>query len=213
MAIASYKAVMPPHFQYIIIEFHNTYNFNISSRSNSLRTHTLNMKLILTGTTGFIGHEVLTQALSHPSLTSITTLTRHPLPPPLSTHPKLHSLLINDFSTYPPSILTQLSGADACIWYPTPPPPHPPPFSHHKKVHRRKIHLPRNLPHSNTRLRSRSHPSLLATPKKRRREEEVPICVYERDPCCARGEADLLPVREGGEEDCCISPLFPLSKS
>ncbi|PMD32827.1 hypothetical protein L207DRAFT_439990 [Hyaloscypha variabilis F] len=74
------------------------------------------MKLILTGTTGFIGHEVLTQALSHPSLTSLITLTRHPLPPPLSTHPKLHSLLINDFSTYPPSILSQLSGADACIW-------------------------------------------------------------------------------------------------
>ncbi|KAE9382008.1 hypothetical protein N431DRAFT_491273 [Stipitochalara longipes BDJ] len=73
------------------------------------------MKLILTGTTGFIGQEVLTQALSHPSITSIIALTRHPLPSTFS-NPKVKNVVVDDFATYSPSVLEQLSGADACIW-------------------------------------------------------------------------------------------------
>jgi len=76
------------------------------------------MKLILTGTTGFIGREVLSQALAHPSITSIVALTRHPLPATFasSSNPKLQNVLIDDFLNYTPSVLEQLSGADGCIW-------------------------------------------------------------------------------------------------
>jgi hypothetical protein len=74
------------------------------------------MKVILTGTTGFIGQEVLTQALSHPAITSIIALSRKPLPPTFASNPKLKVVLTNDFSTYTPSVLSQLSGSDACIW-------------------------------------------------------------------------------------------------
>jgi uncharacterized protein YbjT (DUF2867 family) len=76
------------------------------------------MKLILTGTTGFIGREVLSQALAHPSITSIIALTRHPLPAAFasSSNPKLQNVLVDDFLNYTPSVLEQLSGADGCIW-------------------------------------------------------------------------------------------------
>jgi uncharacterized protein YbjT (DUF2867 family) len=74
------------------------------------------MKLILTGTTGFIGQEVLTQALAHPSITSIIALTRKPIPATFTSHPKVKNVLIDDFETYTPSVLEQLKGADACIW-------------------------------------------------------------------------------------------------
>jgi len=81
------------------------------------------MKLILTGTTGFIGHEVLVQALSHPSITTIITLTRQPFPEPFASDPKIKSLLVDDFTTYSSAVLEQLAGADACIWYlPSPSP-------------------------------------------------------------------------------------------
>jgi hypothetical protein len=72
------------------------------------------MKLILTGANGFIGSEVLSLALSNSSITSLVALSRKPLP---ATHPKLNNVILKDFSSYPPSILSQLSGAEACIWY------------------------------------------------------------------------------------------------
>ncbi|KAK5130701.1 hypothetical protein LTR08_001731 [Meristemomyces frigidus] len=71
------------------------------------------MKIILTGSTGFIGTAVLTHCLSHPAITSVLALTRRPLP---LTHPKLTPILHADFTTYPPALLAQLQGAAACIW-------------------------------------------------------------------------------------------------
>ncbi|KFY94867.1 hypothetical protein V498_03679 [Pseudogymnoascus sp. VKM F-4517 (FW-2822)] len=73
------------------------------------------MKVILTGATGFIGGEVLRQALLHPSITTLIVLSRRALSPPI-THPKLHVIILADFAIYPPEVLTQLDGAEACIW-------------------------------------------------------------------------------------------------
>jgi hypothetical protein len=75
------------------------------------------MKLILTGATGFVGTEVLTQTLANPSITSIIALSRKPLPSTLASDPKLKVVLLEDFTSYPPTIMSQLAGADACIWY------------------------------------------------------------------------------------------------
>jgi nucleoside-diphosphate-sugar epimerase len=72
------------------------------------------MKLVLTGTSGFIGSEVLSQALHHPSITSIVVLSRKPIP---NSDPKLKVVVIDDFEHYSPSVLSELSGAEACIWY------------------------------------------------------------------------------------------------
>jgi nucleoside-diphosphate-sugar epimerase len=71
------------------------------------------MKLILTGTSGFIGSEVLSQALLHPSVTSIVALSRKPIP---NSDPKLKVVLIDDVGHYSASVLSELSGAEACIW-------------------------------------------------------------------------------------------------
>ncbi|KAF9888973.1 hypothetical protein FE257_008143 [Aspergillus nanangensis] len=74
------------------------------------------MKIILAGTTGFVGQEVLSQCLAHPSITSIIALCRRE--PPI-THPKLHvhRMQDQDFLSYSdPQLSASLRGADACIW-------------------------------------------------------------------------------------------------
>ncbi|KUJ20472.1 uncharacterized protein LY89DRAFT_715861 [Mollisia scopiformis] len=74
------------------------------------------MKLILTGCTGFIGGEILSQCLRNPAITSVAALSRRNLPEALTKDPKLNVVIMKDFNSYPDSILTELSGADACIW-------------------------------------------------------------------------------------------------
>jgi len=78
------------------------------------------MKIILTGSTGMIGTEVLAQSINNPSLTEIVVLSRRPLPSSHPTSPKVKTLIIEDFLTYPASFLQDLSGAEACIWYSIP---------------------------------------------------------------------------------------------
>ncbi|EHA20991.1 hypothetical protein ASPNIDRAFT_194525 [Aspergillus niger ATCC 1015] len=71
------------------------------------------MKIILTGSTGFIGHQILTQCLQNPHITSIIALSRRPIP---TKNPKLTVKLVEDFLIYPESLLQELRGAVACIW-------------------------------------------------------------------------------------------------
>lgn len=80
------------------------------------------MKLIVVGATGLIGTEVIRQALSHKSVTSVVALGRRPTPPPKSipagpSLEKFQSVTLDDFSHYPDNVKSQLTGADACIWY------------------------------------------------------------------------------------------------
>lgn len=80
------------------------------------------MKLIVIGATGLVGTEVVRQALSHKSITSVVALGRRPTPPPnnLASGPaldKFKSVTCEDFSNYSDDVKSQLSGADACIWY------------------------------------------------------------------------------------------------
>jgi nucleoside-diphosphate-sugar epimerase len=75
------------------------------------------MKVILTGSTGTIGSRVLQDCLANPKITSIVALSRRPLSAEVASHPKLHVIIQQDFSTYTPSQLrNELSGASACIW-------------------------------------------------------------------------------------------------
>ncbi|TVY41880.1 hypothetical protein LSUB1_G003088 [Lachnellula subtilissima] len=75
------------------------------------------MKLIITGASGFIGGEVLSRALASPSITSVIALLRRPLiNSPHVSNPKLNVIVLEDFDIYPPSVLKQLEGAEACIW-------------------------------------------------------------------------------------------------
>jgi len=71
------------------------------------------MKVIVTGSTGSVGGAVLQQCIKHPSITSIIALTRRPLE---VKDPKIKTIIHTDYLTYPPELMNELEGAEACIW-------------------------------------------------------------------------------------------------
>lgn len=68
------------------------------------------MRIILTGATGFVGGEVLRQALADPEILQVTVLTRRSVG---MKHPKLDEIVRQDFESYTD---LDLSGYAACIW-------------------------------------------------------------------------------------------------
>ncbi len=68
------------------------------------------MKIVLTGATGFAGGEVLRQALADPDIGQVTVLTRRD---PGMTHPKLRTVVLDDFEHYAG---LDLGDHAACIW-------------------------------------------------------------------------------------------------
>jgi len=79
------------------------------------------MKLIVTGATGLVGTEVIRQALSMPSVTSVIALARREVKAsedlaPDADKSKLKSVILDDFENYTPEVKEQIKGADACIW-------------------------------------------------------------------------------------------------
>lgn len=72
------------------------------------------MKVVLSGATGFIGYEVLTQCLNHPSITSVIALTRRDLN--LAANSKVKVIKVKDFTSYDEATVDELRTADAAIW-------------------------------------------------------------------------------------------------
>lgn len=74
------------------------------------------MKIVLAGSTGFVGQEILSQCLADPSITSVVALSRRDLP---VSHAKLtvQRITESDFASFSsPDLKSSLRGADACIW-------------------------------------------------------------------------------------------------
>ena len=71
------------------------------------------MKLIITGATGKVGGGALQSALSNPAITKVVVLSRRDTG---IQHPKLQTIIKKDYLQYMPEELSQLEGADACIW-------------------------------------------------------------------------------------------------
>lgn len=79
------------------------------------------MKLVIAGSTGYVGTEVVRQAISHPAVTSIVALARRETPVPDNADPdadttKLKSVVCEDFMNYGETVKEELANADACIW-------------------------------------------------------------------------------------------------
>ncbi|KAI1269925.1 hypothetical protein F5Y18DRAFT_372018 [Xylariaceae sp. FL1019] len=75
------------------------------------------MKVVITGATGFVGSEVVRQAIASDKVTQALVLTRKPLPDEFTKSEKIKVFTIKDFSaSYSEDLLEQLSGAEACIW-------------------------------------------------------------------------------------------------
>ena len=73
------------------------------------------MKVVLSGSTGYIGGEVLTQCLNHPSITSVLILTRRN-PGDVARSPKAKVIIVKDFTSYDEPTINELKTADAAIW-------------------------------------------------------------------------------------------------
>ena len=82
----------------------------------AISTIYIQMKIILTGSSGFIGTEVLTQAISNPDITSILVLSRKPLPEQFTSNSKVNVVIIEDLTSYTPEVLKQLERAEGCVW-------------------------------------------------------------------------------------------------
>lgn len=78
------------------------------------------MKLVIGGSTGFVGAELIRQGLENPAITSIVALGRRETPRP-SEATKLRSVVCDNFESYSDSVKKELEDADACIWYGLPP--------------------------------------------------------------------------------------------
>lgn len=75
------------------------------------------MHLILTGATGMIGAGVLDVMLRTPEVTKISILSRRPVPlADAVKDPRVQVIDHQNFTSYPPEVLSQLQGAKGCVW-------------------------------------------------------------------------------------------------
>lgn len=77
------------------------------------------MKILITGASGFIGGEALTQCLNHPKVSNVVAFVRRDLPAELQDNPKLECVVIKDFAEWPIDVLEQHADAEGMIWYAT----------------------------------------------------------------------------------------------
>ncbi|KAK8128459.1 nucleoside-diphosphate-sugar epimerase [Apiospora sp. TS-2023a] len=77
------------------------------------------MKLVIGGSTGFVGTELLRQALENPAVASIVGISRRETKVPdgsTDNASKLKSFTCGDLNHYPDTLKKELEDADACIW-------------------------------------------------------------------------------------------------
>ncbi len=75
------------------------------------------MKIVITGSTGMVGSALIKDSIANPRITHAFVLTRKPLPAELAKSDKITAIQHEDFSSYPPELLSQLDGVEACLWY------------------------------------------------------------------------------------------------
>jgi nucleoside-diphosphate-sugar epimerase len=71
------------------------------------------MKLIIFGSTGFIGKEILLQCLQNPKISSVVSISRSD---PEIQHEKLEVILHSDYTSFPLSLRSKLEHADGCLY-------------------------------------------------------------------------------------------------
>ncbi|PNH43766.1 hypothetical protein VD0004_g3765 [Verticillium dahliae] len=74
------------------------------------------MKVLLTGATGSVGGAALRACLAHPAITSIIAVQRRTLPADLASNPKITTVILQDFSSWPDEVLQAHKDAAAMIW-------------------------------------------------------------------------------------------------
>ncbi|TGJ82739.1 hypothetical protein E0Z10_g6032 [Xylaria hypoxylon] len=90
--------------------------FHLLSTPIIVISHFSKMKVLITGASGSIGGECLTQCLSNPDISTVVAFVRRDLPAEISSHPKLKCVLIKDFSQWPEDVLQAHADAAGIIW-------------------------------------------------------------------------------------------------
>lgn len=85
------------------------------------------MKIVIAGSTGYLGQELVKQALSNPKITTVIGLSRRETQPPSqeelypqSDISKLRSVIVKDLNSdwgKDENVKKELDGVDAAIWY------------------------------------------------------------------------------------------------
>lgn len=73
------------------------------------------MKVVVSGGTGYIGGEVVSQCLEHRSITSVIILARRD-PGTWANNPKAKVVILKDFTSYDEATANEVKTADAAIW-------------------------------------------------------------------------------------------------
>ncbi|KAH8081438.1 hypothetical protein HD553DRAFT_315553 [Filobasidium floriforme] len=73
------------------------------------------MKVIVTGTTGYIGQQVLARCVVDPRITSIIALSRRPLPQ-YDHEPRVTVQIVPDFAHFDDDMIQTWKSAGACLW-------------------------------------------------------------------------------------------------
>ncbi|KAM0330027.1 hypothetical protein ACHAQA_004197 [Verticillium albo-atrum] len=74
------------------------------------------MKVLITGATGSIGGGALQACLAHPGITSVVAVLRRELPADVASNPKITTVILEGFSTWPEEVLQAHKDAAAMIW-------------------------------------------------------------------------------------------------
>ncbi|KAJ7610788.1 hypothetical protein FB45DRAFT_941632 [Roridomyces roridus] len=75
------------------------------------------MHIVLTGATGLVGSATLRQCLVSANISRVSILSRRQFALPEDIDTSKATIIVHDnYDEYPPSLLQQLKGADACIW-------------------------------------------------------------------------------------------------
>ncbi|KAH7171333.1 hypothetical protein EDB81DRAFT_196093 [Dactylonectria macrodidyma] len=75
------------------------------------------MHVILTGATGLVGSAALEAMIKTNDITKISILSRRPVQMAEDAKdPRISVILQNDFNKYDPEVLSQLQGAQGCVW-------------------------------------------------------------------------------------------------
>jgi nucleoside-diphosphate-sugar epimerase len=74
------------------------------------------MKVLLTGTSGFIGRETLRQLLFTTIVTQVLVLSRRPLSDIEALDTRIEVFVLENFNEYPDELKRKLADVDAVIW-------------------------------------------------------------------------------------------------
>ena len=80
------------------------------------------MKLIVAGASGFVGAEIVRQALADPRVTHLIALSRSPLTPQdnlaeSADNSKFHNVVVEDYGSYSDDAKKEFQGVDGVLWY------------------------------------------------------------------------------------------------